>query len=87
MAATISEYEKQRAQRILDNQLRIKELGIREAVAAVRPKVLVKAAPRYTLCQLLHSNWEHSLRLSSVLNTWLLVQAETETRRTAGWSY
>ena len=51
MAATISEYEKQRAKRILDNQLRIKELGIQEAAAAVRPKVLIKAAPRCELCQ------------------------------------
>ena len=44
--ATISEYERQRAQRIHDNQMRIKQLGIAEAAAAVRPKLALQAAPR-----------------------------------------
>lgn len=46
MTSVGNEYERLRAQRMLDNQLRMKQYGIQGAVAAVRPKAVSRPAPR-----------------------------------------
>ena len=54
MSSTVCEYERMRLQRMRDNQLRLKELGIKQAVSAMEvSKGTVKVAARY--CRLAKS--------------------------------